>query len=298
MPCRVDIARTWGWIQDPYTHPAAHIASCVSFCVAGAAMWGLAFLVRKGCLQRSRNIQKALVAAYLVRGVGYVVEGIARIVFNERDGLGLALSARTVVVLSLYVWVVLSNGLGEAVFPNRRMLWLTAWVSTSAFLPVTLTLLFLFSEESAVVAMCAAAFADFYWAAMWFLVMTFGIERNHLWCRFAALIYSKVIALLIAVAGAIVIALTESACGPRGHGDCYEKCRFNGGGWHDFLGLFFGFFGHLFAFVFWVLDAVPVDVQWPPSTWEYVSGEKRGRGGEVCDGQVAPSRLPPAVPEN
>ena len=60
-------------------------------------------MVRKGCLQRSRNIQKALVAAYLVRGVGYVVEGIARIVFNERDGLGLALSARTVVVLSLYV---------------------------------------------------------------------------------------------------------------------------------------------------------------------------------------------------
>ena len=66
-------------------------------------MWLTALVLRFAPVSASPKLRKALTAACLLRGIGYLLEGVTHVAFNQRDGLALALSGRAVVMVSLFL---------------------------------------------------------------------------------------------------------------------------------------------------------------------------------------------------
>ncbi|CAE7748406.1 unnamed protein product [Symbiodinium necroappetens] len=272
-------------VRDPYIHPAAHEGTCAAFFLVGIGMWLTALVLRFAPVSASPKLRKALTAACLLRGIGYLLEGVAHVAFNQRDGLALALGGRAVVVVSLFFWLTLATGLAEVVWEGMHILWLTSWLMSFLFLPGVLSCLFLFSQHSTTVAMSAAGVVDFYWACMWA-----GVARTS-WIRGGVANGPAAGMLVLAASGSFFQAATENLCGPPAHADCYKDCFMNGGGWHSFMGSSLCLLGHLFFVGFWLLDAVPMDVQWPPKAWEHFIGSKAGDS----QGEVEPATLPPGA---
>ncbi|CAE7260825.1 unnamed protein product [Symbiodinium sp. CCMP2592] len=250
-------------------------------------MWLTALVLRFVPVSASPRLRKALIAACLLRGVGYLLEGVAHVAFNQRDGLALALAGRAMVVVSLFFWLALATGFGEVVWEGMHILWLTSWLMSFFFLPVVLTCLFLFSQQSTIVAMSAAGVVDLYFACIWA-----GVARASSIGGGTAIAHgSAACMILLAASGSIFQAATEDLCGPPAHANCYKGCFTNAGGWYSFMGCSLCFLGHIAFVGFWLLDAVPMDVQWPPQVWEHFMGSKAGDS----HGVVAPSMLPPGA---
>ena len=212
-------------------------------------MWLTALVLRFAPVSASPKLRKALIAACLLRGLGYLLEGVAHVAFNRRDGLALALGGRVVVVVSLFFWLTLATGLADVVWEGMHILWLTSWLMSFLFLPVVLTCLFLFSQQSTAVAMSAAGVVDLYWACIWA-----GVARTS-WIRGGTANGPAAGSLLLAASGSIFQAATEDLCGPPAHAECYKDCFMNAGGWYSFLGCSLCFLGHIGFVGFWLLDA-------------------------------------------
>ncbi|CAE7654904.1 unnamed protein product [Symbiodinium sp. CCMP2456] len=284
--CLVWLHRTSALVQDPYLHRAAHEGTVAAFFLGGIGMWLIALVIRIVPVSYSPKLRKALIAAFLLRGIGYLLEGVAHVAFNQRDGLALALGGRAVVVVSLFFWLTIASGLAEVVWEGMHILWLTSWLISVFFLPVVLTCLFAFSQHSTIVAMSAAGVVDLYWACIWA-----GVARTS-WIRGGRATGPAAAMLVLAAFGSIFTAATENVCGPPAHADCYEDCFMHPRGWYSFMGCSLCFVGHLFFVGFWLLDAVPMDVQWPPKAWEHFIGSKAGDSQGVVE-PVEPSTLPP-----
>ena len=224
-----------------------------SFAHQGIGMWLIVLVLLFVPVSAPPKLRRALTAAFLLRGIGYIVEGVAHITFNQGDGLGLALAGRAVVIVSLFLWLALSTGIGEVLLEGSHVLWLTSWVISFLFLPVALTLLFLFSQHSTIVGTSAAGVVDLYWASIWCGVASTSWIRGGTGNAYATAM------LTLAASGSIFLAATENLCGPPAHASCYEGCFMNAGGWYSLLGCGLCLLGHLFAVGFWLLDPA----SWP-----------------------------------
>ncbi|CAE7376381.1 unnamed protein product [Symbiodinium natans] len=257
--CRVKAHATSYFVQDPSVHAAAHHNSFLAFCIGGACMWLMAFVVWYVPVSAAPKLRLLAMIAFGLRGLGYVMEGLARIIWNETDNVPYVFSARIIVVLSLGIWILMANGLGEALWPSKRLLWLSAWLTTPVLIATSIALLILFTEQRTLVFMCTTLLVDLYWASMWAATLIFPVPSL---TRCAASLQAGMLA-MAALVSALPAALEET-CGAPAHVSCYKDCLLVGPGWHYLLWSFFVSIFHAGNVAFYLVDPAKVDVKWPP----------------------------------
>jgi len=243
-PCNVSAgANETSIILDPYQHAFTYPVKSISlYSMAGIAgllaflEWHLGRICPNGNTPRhlQRFHQWLYITYFALSGLGYLMEAIGTTAFSQRSGIILFMVSRFLATLSLAPFLILVNGVGEALWPSR--IWRSLWILNSLFVLISLIWVLWMVIDHTDFALTTVAYllacVHGYGAVIWAI-------GNYIFCHYRI----NCVAAMILTLSLVALAVMDISCGPAGHHECYVKCFTFPGGHYllAFVPIFFAY---------------------------------------------------------